>query len=763
MRSSQTTLQIAINVTAMLILFALITMTFQPVFGGWRFFVAGVGGAVLGIVIGLLTSRGSLQGWLYTAAGVVLAYVLFGVQLAVPSTALWHVLPSFEGLRELMLGAVFSWKGLLTAEPPAEGFPSLLVVPFLTMLLCASVATTLALRLRRHASFALIPVLIALVVGITFGTKIASFPVAVGVALAGVAVAWLAWRSKIHRDQLAKETELEVTAGRRLRKDLERKRFLGAIAMLALASIGAAGVGQLVNPAGRNVLRDVVEPPIELADYPSPLAGYRGWLKNYSDETLMTVSGMPADARLGLATMDYHNGEVYTVGGADNESAAGSFARVGDVIGVQQSGEEATVSVNIEGYSGIWLPSTGFAQSIEFEGDRQQALQTSLAYNGATGSAIVLNGLQAGDAYELHAIVPQNPDVDDLKQATISDVAVPKPASIPDEIQAWASEHGTNGSTTMENITAMQIQLQKGAFSHGLENEITSLAGHSSFRMDSMFKVDSLVGDDEQYAVAFAFALQYIGVPARVVMGMYPDDGFESGSVELTGDDMHAWVEIPIEGFGWVPFDATPPEDQTQIEPDPVPKPEPKPQVLQPPQPIEEPVELTPEVQPDGGEIDDEEEGFDWWPIVMVSLIVLLSILLLLSPFIIIGLMKLSRRKKRRQAEDPSARLAGGWHEIVDQAVDLGLEVPRGVTRTRVAAHVSERYPQSRASDIGQYVDAGVFGPQSPPEDEVETFWSDVDRSVEAMRHEASFWDRLKSRLSVRSFMRNRSARRRTR
>ena len=200
MRSSQTTLQIAINVTAMLILFALITMTFQPVFGGWRFFVAGVGGAVLGIVIGLLTSRGSLQGWLYTAAGVVLAYVLFGVQLAVPSTALWHVLPSLEGLRELMLGAVFSWKGLLTAEPPAEGFPSLLVVPFLTMLLCASVATTLALRLRRHGSFALIPVLIALVVGITFGTKIASFPVAVGVALAGVAVAWLAWRSKIHRD-----------------------------------------------------------------------------------------------------------------------------------------------------------------------------------------------------------------------------------------------------------------------------------------------------------------------------------------------------------------------------------------------------------------------------------------------------------------------------------------------------------------------------------------------------------------------------------
>lgn len=753
----------AIDMIVLFLLFGMITMTFQPVFGGWRFLIAGLGGTVLGITIGYFTSRGALKGWLYTAAAIVLAYVIFGVQLAVPSQALWHVLPSLEGLRELMLGAVFSWKGLLTAEPPAEGFPSLLVVPFLTTLLCAAVATTLALRLRKHASFALLPVLVALIVGITFGTKLASFPVAIGVGLAIVVAAWLAWRSKLHREQLAKETELEVTAGRQLRKDLERKRFLGAVAMLALAGLGAAGLGQLVNPAGRNVLRDVVEPPIELADYPSPLAGYRGWIKNYEDETLMTVSGMPADGRLTLATMDYHDGEVYTVGGAGDESAAGSFSRVGDVIDVPQSGTETQLQVQIDGYSGIWLPSSGFAQAITFAGDRQQQLQTSLAYNGSTGSAIVLNGLQSGDSYEVDAIIPETPDIDDLRNATVSDTAVPAPEAIPDEIQAWASEHGTNGSTTLENITAMQLQLQKGAFSHGLENEATSLAGHSNFRMNSMFQIDTLVGDDEQYAVAFAMALQYIGVPARVVMGLYPDDGFESGTVELTGGDMHAWVEIPIEGYGWVPFDATPPEDQTEIEPDPVPKPEPKPQVLQPPQPIDEPVELTPEVQPDTGNQDEEEEGFDWLPIVMTVLIVLLSILLLLSPFIIIGMMKLSRRKKRRTAEDPSDRLAGGWHEIVDQAVDLGLEVPKGVTRTKVAAHVAERYPQSRATEIGHYVDQGVFGLESPVDEDVDAFWSDVDRSVDAMRHEASFWDRLKSRLSVRSFMRNRRARRRQR
>ena len=67
--------------------------------------------------------------------------------------------------------------------------------------------------------------------------------------------------------------------------------------------------------------------------------------------------------------------------------------------------------------------------------------------------------------------------------------------------------------------------------------------------------------------VAFALALSRINVPSRVVMGLYPDDGFPGGDqrVELTGGDMHAWVEVPFEGLGWVRFDATPPEDQDKI------------------------------------------------------------------------------------------------------------------------------------------------------------------------------------------------------
>ena len=52
-----------------------------------------------------------------TVAGVMLVYVVFGYALAVPSQTIWGFVPT-AGRQELLLGTVFSWKGLLTAEPP---------------------------------------------------------------------------------------------------------------------------------------------------------------------------------------------------------------------------------------------------------------------------------------------------------------------------------------------------------------------------------------------------------------------------------------------------------------------------------------------------------------------------------------------------------------------------------------------------------------------------------------------------------------------
>ncbi len=740
------------------------TLSFGPVFGGVAYLVAGLGGTLLGIGVGVATSLRPLRGWLLTAAGVVLALVLLGPALAVPRKTIGGVIPTLEAWQELLLGVVFSWKGLLTAEPPAEGFPSLLVVPFLTLLVCATLATVLALRLERGAPFAMLPGVVALLVGILFGTKIAFWPAVLGVVVAGAIVSWCAWRRASWRSGL--NDEVEVTNDSRFRGRARRQRTRGAIGMIAAALLVAGLISIPVQPASRAVLRDTVEPPIELAEYPSPLAGYRNWHKNFEDATLMTVSGMPEGSRLRLATFDYYDGTVYAVAGSQQSSGSGSFARIGDEVLVQQSGAPATVRVEIEDYSGIWVPEVGYLQSLRFEGPRDAALQSSLHYNGQTGTAIALEGLGAGDAYELQAIVPAQPDHEALESATVTDIQLPEPAVVPDLLQAWVATWGNEGQDQLENILNMQRLMQNGAFSHGLEDDtIPSLAGHGASRMQAMFERDVLVGDDEQYAVAFALALHRINVPARVVMGLYPDDGFSGSSepVALTGGDMHAWVEVPFEGHGWVRFDPTPPQDNDDIQPEPEPEPDPKPQVLQPPQPPEEPADMAPDTVADEGQEDEDEEPEDqaWMLWAWIAGSVLLLLLLLALPFIVVGALKLARRKRRYRAERESDRLSGGWHEVVDHAVDLGLPVPAGVTRREVAGIVEDRYPRSRATEIGAFVDAGVFGPGEPAKEDVDAFWLDVERSVRGMRAEAKPMQRLKERLSLKSFARRRKERRR--
>lgn len=754
---------VAIDCAVILVVHAMATLAFGPVFGGVDYLIAGIGGALAGILVGVVTSMRPLRGWLVTVAGVVVAYVVFGPVLAVRHATIAGIVPTLDGLRELMLGSFISWRSLLTAQPPVQGFPSLLVVPMLTTLVCAAVATVLALRLRRGAAWAMLPGVVALVVGIAFGTRIAAQPIVLGVVTACASIAWIAWRGATARRNLAEE--VEVTRDDANRRAFARRRLIGGVGMVTAAAVVASVAALPIAFTNRQVLRDDVEPPIELADYPSPLAGFRGWIKNFEEATLLTVSGMPEGSRLRLATLDWYDGTVYAVAGSQEASSSGSFSRVGDAIGTSQPGTPTTIDVEVGEYSGVWVPSVGYAERIDFGGSDAVALQSSLAYNGSTGNVIAEAGLGPGDTYTIDAIVPEVPDVEDLAGIPTSEIDMPDAADIPELVQAWASTNATQ-RTALDNILAMATEMRTyGAFSHGVaDDEAPSLSGHGMRRLSDMFDAETLLGDDEQYAAAFALALEFYGLPSRVVMGMYPDDApftGDEGAVELTGGDMHAWVEVSFQGVGWVPFDPTPPEDNTQVEPEPQPQPDPRPQVLQPPQPPEEPAELLPNTQPDDAQDDEEEQSSSVWLVVLaVAGSILLALLLLASPFLVIGLLKVRRRRKRFEAATESERLAGGWHQVVDEAVDLGLPVPAGVTRREVAADVEERYPRSRATAIGEYVDAGVFGPGEPHRGEIDAFWKDVDRSVAAMRQEASRRTRILGMLSLRSFLRRRSERR---
>ena len=76
----------------------------------------------------------------------------------------------------------------------------------------------------------------------------------------------------------------------------------------------------------------------------------------------------------------------------------------------------------------------------------------------------------------------------------------------------------------------------------------------------SWFLHDSETGYCVHYATAATILLRCLGVPARYVTGYYTDV-YENEWTTVTSDDAHAWVEIYLNGIGWIVLDPTPAAD----------------------------------------------------------------------------------------------------------------------------------------------------------------------------------------------------------
>jgi len=80
-----------------------------------------------------------------------------------------------------------------------------------------------------------------------------------------------------------------------------------------------------------------------------------------------------------------------------------------------------------------------------------------------------------------------------------------------------------------------------------------------------------LFGDLRGYCVHFAHATVYmaraLGIPARIGTGYLTDlSQAKDGHILLRMSDRHAWAEIYVQGFGWIPFDTQPQHVESHAE-----------------------------------------------------------------------------------------------------------------------------------------------------------------------------------------------------
>jgi hypothetical protein len=663
-----------LGLVAFTLLMLAASVSHGAVFGDWSGYIAAMGGTLLAVVVtGVAYALGLRR--LETILALVIAYLLGGA-LALPNLASAKVFPSLQMVQTLVLGAVTSWRDLLTLAPPANAYAGITVVPYLSAMVCAGLGASIVLRHQRGQLWALLPAGLMFALGALFGGFEA--PYGRDSALVGVlvALAWAAWAVN-KRHGRGQRGLIALGAGR-----LRRRARLGTLLMLACAMAAGAVLGPQVTGANnREVLRSYVTPPLNIAEYQAPLTRLHYWVDTQKDTTLFTVSGLQNGERIRVATMDAYDGNVMRVGTSDNGEG---FKRVGaqvDTRVLPKGAKTHNLTFTMVDYQGNWLPGGGQVRS--FTPRKGQGLTQDLFYSSNLGALLSTRTLVKGDSYSVNVVtVPTYSDAQ-LSKRSFGKVANGTDTNVPAVVATRLREFVGNANSPLARVRAMATKYHdEGYYSDGSDS--MARPGHRTARIDELLEPNYyMVGDDEQYAVAMALMARQAGYPARVVLGFYPEH-YSKGTLEVKGTMAHAWVEVNFDG-DWVAFDPTPPRDKKLVNPKPQPKPKPRPQVLQAPPPPQEQADLTPDVSDDRD--TKKKHGFDWAHYLLLVGQGLGVAALVSSPFALILALKAVRGRRRRNRDELGSAL-GAWAELEDWMRDYGIKLPANVTRTQMARYL---------------------------------------------------------------------------
>lgn len=744
-----------VDIVVLTILATIGIIGFSTAFQDEGWLLAGLGGLFVGTAAALGAHFLRL-GALTTVVLAILAFFLFGSAFAAPNAALFGFIPTGDSLASLTIGSVFGWADILTLRAPVSLPEYVTAVPYVATWLVGVVTGTLAARWlpqRRRtawrAGLLLLGPLVLYIVGVLFGTEEPFFAAIRGITFAALALVWLGWRHSASQ-------KISAVGNRTL---LRNKLVGTSVLVLSAIVVGVVGGGLLAPQAdNRFVLREEVQPPFEPLNYPSPFAAFRKYTKTLELDTMFTVTGLTTGQKIRLATLDTYDGIIWGVAGSAVASdGSGSFSLVGrnfPKAPLATPGEKSELEVTIQDYADVWIPDIGYISNLEFADDESKDAAEALRYNPATGTAVLTSGLSEGDSFTLTARLQKEFSAEELAEVPVASLALPPVTNIPDVVTAKAKELAGTAKSPIEQLRAIESALQTtGYLSHGAgDDSVNSRAGHGADRMIELITREPFIGDEEQYASAFALMARSFNYPARVVMGFDPKVTSDTGGeVRVLGSHVTAWVEVAFEGVGWVPFYPTP--DDTDIPQDQNPKPqsEPQPQVRQPPRTENDPNDLVA-----GVDIDDSDKEDDWFLLIpawvwVVAASLLIPAALLFIPLLIIGAIKTRRMKRRRADPRGDVAAAGAWDELVDRFSELGYTVPTNATRKYVAADLQGQVGDERAAlgTIARDADDVVFSGQEIGPERTEIIWTESMAAVEVARETATAGRRLLARYRV--------------
>ncbi|MDO4258561.1 MAG: transglutaminase-like domain-containing protein [Actinomycetaceae bacterium] len=745
-RRLRPSLSLLTDVLLVLGLLITIALPWGGLFIGPIGYISALSGVAVGAVAAIICTYWRLR----IPAGLALFFLLhllIGGLAGLPMTQGWLSGQPATTIRLLVTTLLSGWKNLLTVEAPVVPKDGLSLVPFIACEIAAFTALVLILRARRPIT-ALLPALALLLLGLLWGSQEAPFALAcavIGAVLAFTVAVRLASVGMGRRDEAI---HIEKAPGRK-----KIPFIASAVILIVISLLSAWGAWNFLPTQNRFALRDHIDPPLDLKEYSSPVVEFRKWTTKDADKAMVEVEGMPADARLRLAALDSYNGTIFGIA----ETTPGSeFTNVGvefteDAPPVDAS---STMSVSILAYSGHWIPTGERTYSLRYLSARQQVLGDAVHYSSGLGTILSTQRLVEGDQFQ--AVVTHHPKVSDtvLAETPIAKVPLPDDTNVPEAISTKARELTEGKTPGFDQVRSIARALSTdGFYSDGSDG--LSRPGHRSDRLERFLTDEAMVGDDDQYAPAMALMLRSLGIPSRIAIG-FRNDAEAAQTRRFTGDDVHMWVEVPFEGIGWVPFDPTPPEDQTLRTQVPEPKPRPTPEVLQPPEPPEDPAEAPAE---EFTETEQEEQNPDnTYPWLIWVLRVGGILALILSPILALAALKALRAWRRRTRGSEETRTVAAWDELIDRARDLGVRIPDGEPRGTQAGAIDSQvwgrnaaHSESDLYRLADSLDKAVFAPEPVQAGTGRETWKQMNAISVAMARAKGWRARLGTYVSLRT------------
>jgi transglutaminase-like putative cysteine protease len=489
----------------------------------------------------------------------------------------------------------------------------------------------------------------------------------------------------------------------------------------------------------------------------TPLVDIKTRLVDESNTELFTVKASHA-AYWRMVALDSFNGQVWGLQ-ADAPSAGTQLAGSNEPPYAQRLVQQ----FHIEALSTRWLPAAYEAQSV--------TPRTNTLYIPDSVSLVTSSATSDGAVYTVVSDIP-TPTADQLRAAPATypasiarDVQLPK--GFPTRVTKLATTVTARATTPYDKALALQTYLRDfGLYTYDLNVP----AGHSDRALER-FLFDTRRGYCEQFAGSFAAMARSIGLPARVAVGFTP--GTDSkGVFHVTDQNAHAWPEVWLQGFGWMPFEPTPGRfEPTATDPTGTGKDAPAatattattaPQTATTapksgPAPSIDPKTLAHQFGINLGGSGATPHHQSVGPRVLLALAGIVALAIITGVGLLLGviMVKMTRRRRRRHADDTRDRVTGAWAEAIDRLREAGVEPRASATPVEFAMRHAAAHGAGAAGpplmDLARLQTAALFAGDPPTSDEADAAWEHVEQIEGTLRHATNRSRRWRRRLDPRS------------